>query len=153
MAAGEEDETARVRRPSSKKSVKKTARKTPEKTGEKTSKKTAKATAEKASAVRSGGRQSESGAKGVTRRVSAPRAMRYAAEQLQELLGRAPESVSAVKPTADGWQADVEVLELARVPETTSVMASYRVTLDEEGELVAYERTRRYTRGQIDRRT
>ncbi|MCX5215253.1 gas vesicle protein [Kitasatospora sp. NBC_00240] len=95
-------------------------------------------------------------AEGVTRRrphrVSAPHAMRYAARQLEELLGRTPESVSAVKPTEDGWQADVEVLELERVPETTSVMASYRVTLDRDGELVAYERVRRYTRGQIDRR-
>ncbi|MGW1893410.1 gas vesicle protein GvpO [Streptomyces sp. NPDC002004] len=87
-----------------------------------------------------------------TRRHNAAWAMRSAAEQLQELLGRAPESVSALKPTDDGWEADVEVLELARVPETTSVMATYRVTLDEEGDLVAYERTRRYTRGQIDRR-
>jgi hypothetical protein len=79
-------------------------------------------------------------------------AIRSAAEQLQELLGRAPESVSALKPTEDGWEAEVEVLELERVPETTSVMATYRVTLDKEGDLVAYERTRRYTRGQIDRR-
>ncbi|MFE4335743.1 gas vesicle protein [Streptomyces sp. NPDC056831] len=85
------------------------------------------------------------------RRVSAPQAMRYAAEQLQELLGRAPESVSALKPTDDGWQADVEVLELERVPATTSVMASYRVSLDKGGELVSYERTRRYTRGQNER--
>ncbi|BDH06456.1 MULTISPECIES: gas vesicle protein [Streptomyces] len=79
-------------------------------------------------------------------------AMRTAAEQLTELIGRAPESVSALKPTNDGWEADVEVLELERVPETTSVMATYRVTLDKEGDLVSYERTRRYTRGQIDRR-
>ncbi|WP_392675012.1 gas vesicle protein [Streptomyces sp. LN785] len=79
-------------------------------------------------------------------------AMRAAAEQLQELLGRPPESVSALKPTEDGWEADVEVLELERIPETTSVMATYRVTLDREGDLVAYERKRRYTRGQIDRR-
>lgn len=79
--------------------------------------------------------------------------MRYAAEQLAELLGRAPESVSALKPTEDGWRADVEVVELERIPETTSVMASYRVSLDQQGELVAYERIRRYTRGQIDRRT
>jgi hypothetical protein len=78
--------------------------------------------------------------------------MRSAAEQLFELLGRRPESVSAVKPVDDGWEADVEVLELERVPETTSVMATYHVTLDEEGDLVAYERTRRYARGQIDRR-
>ncbi|MEU9015613.1 gas vesicle protein [Streptomyces sp. NPDC048479] len=78
--------------------------------------------------------------------------MRSAAEQLKELLGRAPESVSALKPTDDGWEAHVEVLELERIPETTSVMASYRVKLDKEGDLVAYERTHRYTRGQIDRR-
>ncbi|MGK4585244.1 gas vesicle protein [Kitasatospora sp. HPMI-4] len=87
------------------------------------------------------------------RRVSAPQAMRYAAQQLTELLGRTPESVSALKPIEDGWQADVEVVELERVPETTSVIASYRVTLDKEGELMAYERIRRYTRGQIDRST
>ncbi|MFB6876770.1 gas vesicle protein [Streptomyces sp. NPDC056323] len=130
MAVGEEDETGRVRRPSSKKPVKKTAR--------------------KASTGRASSGTNET--KRAARRVSAPRAMRYAAEQLQELLGRAPESVSALKPTEDGWQADVEVLELERIPGTTSVMASYRVTLDEEGELLAYERTRRYTRAQIDPR-
>ncbi|MFE6757967.1 gas vesicle protein [Streptomyces sp. NPDC057684] len=85
-------------------------------------------------------------------KTNAAQAMRSAAEQLYELLGRRPESVSAVKPTEDGWVADVEVLELERIPETTSVMASYRVTLDKEGDLVGYERVRRYTRGQIDRR-
>ncbi|MEX2971623.1 gas vesicle protein [Streptomyces sp. C184] len=130
MATGEEDDTERVRRPSSKKTAKKTVRKS----------------------SRTGAESRESGTERAARRVSAPRAMRNASEQLEELLGRAPESVSAVQPTEDGWQADVEVLELERVPGTTSVMATYRVTLDEEGELVAYERTRRYTRGQIDRR-
>ncbi|GAA2446922.1 hypothetical protein GCM10010273_28990 [Streptomyces lavendulocolor] len=79
--------------------------------------------------------------------------MRSAAQQLEELLGRPPESISALRPTDDGWEAEVEVLELERVPETASVLASYRVTLDAEGELMAYERVRRYTRGQIDRRT
>ncbi|GFE18519.1 gas vesicle protein [Streptomyces glebosus] len=145
MATGEEDETERVRRPS----------------GKKTAKKTVKKTARSASSVGAGHRESESDSEEprtgreephTGRRVSAPRAMRYAADQLKELLGRAPESVSAVQPTEDGWQADVEVLELERVPGTTSVMATYRVMLDKEGELVAYERTRRYTRGQIDRR-
>ncbi|MEU5209143.1 gas vesicle protein [Streptomyces sp. NPDC020742] len=132
MAAGEEGGRASARRPAGRK------------TGDRTAKKTSSASAE--------GRTREQGTQRAARRVSAPRAMRYAAEQLQELLGRAPESVSAVRPTEDGWQADVEVLELERVPGTTSVMASYRVMLDEEGELVAYERTRRYTRGQIDPR-
>ncbi|MFD5188563.1 gas vesicle protein [Streptomyces sp. NPDC058357] len=125
MAEGEEDQTERVRRPSRRKA------------------------AGKSDADHADSRTSD--AKRAPRRVSAPQAMRYAAEQLQELLGRGPESVSALKPTEDGWQADVEVLELERVPGTTSVMASYRVLLDKGGELVSYERTRRYTRGQIDR--
>ncbi|MGW9117857.1 gas vesicle protein GvpO [Streptomyces sp. NPDC055663] len=125
MAVGEEGETESVRRPSGRK------------------------TAGKGSTARAENRTS--GARRASRRVSAPRAMRYAAEQLQELLGRAPESVSALKPTDDGWQADVEVLELERVPATTSVMASYRVSLDKGGDLVSYERTRRYTRGQNER--
>lgn len=132
MTAGEEDGTERARRSSSKTPAKKIAR--------------------KAGTERASSRTSEGETKHTSRRLSAPRAMRYAAEQLQELLGRAPESVSALKPTEEGWQANVEVLELERVPGTTSVMASYRVTLDKEGELVAYERTRRYTRGQIDPR-
>ncbi|MFD8025032.1 gas vesicle protein GvpO [Streptomyces lavendulae] len=80
-------------------------------------------------------------------------AMRAAAEQLAELLGRFPDSVSSLKPTEDGWVAQVEVVELERIPDTTSVMASYRVALDEEGELISYERTRRYSRGMIDRLT
>ncbi|KJK47920.1 gas vesicle protein [Streptomyces sp. NRRL F-4428] len=80
-------------------------------------------------------------------------AMRLAAQQLSELLGRPPESVSALKPTEGGWEAQVEVVELERIPDTTSVLASYKVTIDEEGELVSYERTRRYSRGMIDRPT
>ncbi|MFG2433443.1 gas vesicle protein [Streptomyces sp. NPDC048508] len=82
----------------------------------------------------------------------AAQVMHAAAEQLGSLIGTPPESVSAIKPTDDGWEADVEVLELDRIPETTSVMATYRVTLNAEGDLMAYERTHRYTRGQIDRR-
>lgn len=77
--------------------------------------------------------------------------MRAAAEQLAQLLGRPPESVSSLKPTEDGWEAQVEVLELERVPDTTSILASYRVAIDKTGELVSYERTRRYSRGMIDR--
>ena len=83
----------------------------------------------------------------------APAAMRSAAGQLAQLLGRPPDSVSSLKPTEDGWEAQVEVVELERIPDTTSVMASYKVALDPQGQLVSYERTRRYSRGMIDRPT
>ncbi|MER5734906.1 MULTISPECIES: gas vesicle protein [unclassified Streptomyces] len=80
-------------------------------------------------------------------------AMRSAVEQLSSLLGRVPESVSSLRPTEDGWEAQVEVLELERIPDTTSILGSYKVTLDEQGDLISYERTRRYSRGAIDRPT
>ncbi|MFE9467520.1 gas vesicle protein [Streptomyces virginiae] len=79
-------------------------------------------------------------------------AIRLASEQLSELLRCEPGSVSKVKATEDGWTAEVEIVELEKIPDTMSVMASYRVALDTDGRLVEYERTRRYARGQIDRR-
>ncbi|WP_309145657.1 gas vesicle protein GvpO [Streptomyces malaysiensis] len=85
------------------------------------------------------------------RRVPAVQAMRGAARQLGELLGAAPERVSALQPTPDGWLADVEMVELERVPETMTILATYRVTLDSQGQLLGYERQRRYARGQLDR--
>ncbi|MCQ4043726.1 gas vesicle protein [Streptantibioticus rubrisoli] len=78
-------------------------------------------------------------------------AMRAAASQLSELLQCQAIQVSAIKATEEGWSANVEVVEIERIPDTTSVMASYRVALDSDGELVSYERTHRYARGQLDR--
>lgn len=79
-------------------------------------------------------------------------AMRKAAAQLAELLGAQPDSVSAVQARGEGWTANVEVVELERVPDSTSVMATYRVEMDARGDLTGCERTHRYARGQIDRR-
>lgn len=70
--------------------------------------------------------------------------------QLTELLGRSPESVSSLKPTEEGWTARIEVVEIERIPETTSVLASYEVALRPDGQLLGYERGKRYTRAQVD---
>lgn len=85
------------------------------------------------------------------KKVTAPAAMRKARQQLAELLDRAPESVSALRRADSGWEAHVEVVEVERIPDSTSVLASYRVLLDADGELTEYERVRRYARGQLDR--
>ena len=42
------------------------------------------------------------------------------------------------------------MLELARIPNTTDVMASYDVQLDEQGTLRGYRRTRRFLRGAVE---
>lgn len=76
--------------------------------------------------------------------------LRSAREQLAELTGLTPESVSSFERTEDGWELSVEVLELSRVPDTMSLLATYSVTLDPHGELTGYKRVRRYERGRAD---
>ncbi|MEV3988118.1 gas vesicle protein [Streptomyces sp. NPDC049837] len=77
--------------------------------------------------------------------------LRGACAQLAELTGMEAESVSSFERTEDGWSLTVEVLELARVPDTMSLLASYDVELDAHGELSGYRRVRRYERGRADR--
>lgn len=77
--------------------------------------------------------------------------LRSAREQLAELTGLYPESMPRLEQTDEGWVLDVEVVELARVPETMSLMALYEVTLDPDGQLTGYRRIRRYERGRSDR--
>ncbi|MFJ4520939.1 gas vesicle protein [Streptomyces sp. NPDC088810] len=86
------------------------------------------------------------------RRPTPIEVLRQARSQLAELTGLAPESVSSFEETEDGWSLEVEVLELVRVPDTMSLMASYQVELDPEGQLTGYRRVRRYERGRADAR-
>jgi Gas vesicle synthesis protein GvpO len=51
----------------------------------------------------------------------------------------------------DGWSLCVEVVELRRVPDTTSLLATYELHLDTDGGLAGWARTRRYERGRADR--
>jgi hypothetical protein len=78
------------------------------------------------------------------------RAARLAAQHVLVLTGRCPENVISVARDDDGWQVGVEVLELRRIPDTTDILAVYEVTLDDNGDLVRYERGQRYHRGQVE---
>lgn len=83
--------------------------------------------------------------------LTAKDAVRRVREDLPELLGRKVESVLGVERNDDElWQVSVQVVELARIPNSTDVLGCYQVTLDENGELAGYQRQRRYTRGQAD---
>lgn len=73
--------------------------------------------------------------------------LRHACTQLSELTGMVAEGVSSFEQTEDGWSLLVEVLELARIPDTMSLLASYQVDLDPQGQLTGYRRVRRYERG------
>ena len=75
---------------------------------------------------------------------------RAALEQLAELTGQKVEGLSGIHRHDDGWVVTAEVLELRRIPETTDVLATYEVTLDDDGSLTGYRRARRYTRAQTE---
>jgi len=84
-------------------------------------------------------------------RVSGRDAVARVRRELPELLGRPIETVLGFeRDEGDGWRVTVQVIELSRIPHTTDVLGAYAVTLDADGELVGYRRTRRYHRNQAD---
>ncbi|MDI1454966.1 gas vesicle protein GvpO [Streptomyces sp. NPDC003388] len=82
-----------------------------------------------------------------TTRVGPERAARTACDWLQSFIVHRIESVCAVRRTEQGWCVAVDVLEVARIPDTTSLLATYEVELDESGRPAEYRRVCRYHRG------
>jgi Gas vesicle synthesis protein GvpO len=70
-----------------------------------------------------------------------------AREAVQDLTSYRPEGVSGMQWDGESWLVTVDVCELRRIPNTTDMMATYVVQMDESGGLLGYKRTRRYSRG------
>ena len=85
-------------------------------------------------------------------KFSGARAIQYARQYLEEVIGQIPESVSGLTRSDGGWKVTLDVVELERVPRSTDVLASYEVELDEDGELIGYHRIGRFYRNQVDER-
>ena len=83
-------------------------------------------------------------------RLSAAELSEAAMTTVQELTGYQPEAVSALEWDGEFWDVTVDALELARVPNTTDVIGSYVVRLDEHGTLRGLQRTHRFIRGQTN---
>jgi hypothetical protein len=76
-----------------------------------------------------------------------------AVERFAALTAKRVDGVTGVRREDDDrWSLLVDVVELERVPSTTTVIATYRVDVDSDSELVGYERLRRYVRGAVDPR-
>jgi hypothetical protein len=74
-----------------------------------------------------------------------------AREQVADVTGQSVESVSGFhRDDDDGWTVTVEVLELERVPNTMDLLATYAVSVSEDGDVVGMERRRRYHRAAVD---
>ena len=93
-----------------------------------------------------GGRAAQAGE---TRRLA--EISESAVTEFAKLSGYQPDRVSGARPDeAAGWSLLVDVVELERVPETTSVLATYRVDTDKSGHVRSFERLRRFTRAATD---
>jgi hypothetical protein len=85
--------------------------------------------------------------------LEAEKTARLAAGYVAEMTGKEPEGIVSLEPRDDGgWLVEVEVVETRRVPDSTDILAIYEAELDDEGELVAYRRTKRYSRCQVRER-
>jgi Gas vesicle synthesis protein GvpO len=66
---------------------------------------------------------------------------------LAEITGLQAERVTSLEPRDDGtWKVTVDVLELSRIPNTDDVLGTYEAVVDPSGELLGYQRVRRYAR-------
>jgi hypothetical protein len=80
-------------------------------------------------------------------RLSAAELSQAALKTVQQLTGYRAEAVTALEWEGELWRITVDALELARIPNTTDVLGSYVVQLDESGTLRGYKRVRRFQRG------
>jgi hypothetical protein len=71
-----------------------------------------------------------------------------ARQQLAEITGFKPVAVVGSYKDAEGWHVSVDMLEMARLPESTDVLGTYLVLLDEEGTMVQFEKKRTRLRGE-----
>jgi hypothetical protein len=69
--------------------------------------------------------------------------------QMSEFVGCPAEGITGIQKLDGGWIVTVELLEMARVPETTDVLGSYDVHVDPEGRIIDFQRGPRYLRAEV----
>ena len=81
--------------------------------------------------------------------MNGPEIAEQAKKQVAELTGLEPGTVSALRKDEEGWHVNVDMVEMKYVPDTGDVLAIYEALMDDKGNLISYQRTRRYHRGQV----
>ena len=71
-----------------------------------------------------------------------------AKRQLAEVTGFKPVAAVGSYRDAKGWHVSVDMLEMARLPDSTDLLGTYVVELDEEGSMLKFEKKRSRLRGE-----
>lgn len=70
-----------------------------------------------------------------------------ATSQLEEVTGLNAETVSAAFRDEQGWHIGLDMLEMSRIPTATDVLGDYEVLLDDDGNMLRFERKKTRLRG------
>jgi hypothetical protein len=72
--------------------------------------------------------------------LTATQAIKQAKKQLSELIDRKTSCALGVSKDEEGWHVSLEMLERKAIPEHMDLLAQYDVLLDEDGNIVKFER-------------
>lgn len=67
-------------------------------------------------------------------------AIKNARAQLNELTGLVIESTVSAEPEEDGWRVLLEAVEKKSIPESMDILGIYETRLDEEGNMIEFNR-------------
>ena len=61
---------------------------------------------------------------------------------MADVTGLVPVQVTGVAPHDDGWRLHIEMLEFAKIPSSSDVIAEFEVFVDVDGTLLSFQRLR-----------
>lgn len=71
-----------------------------------------------------------------------------AKSQLVQITGLKPIAVTRVFKDECGWHINLDMLEMSRIPTATDILGDYEVLLNENGEMLNFERKETRLRGE-----
>jgi len=71
-----------------------------------------------------------------------------AKSQLAEVTGLKPVTVTGTFKDEQGWHIELDMLEMPRIPPATDLLGDYDVLVDEDGNMMKFERKRTRLRGE-----
>ena len=81
--------------------------------------------------------------------LTAREAVALVRDYITEMTEGEPVRMTSATPTDEGgWIIEIETVEDRRIPSSADILALYEMELDSSGEMLGYQRTRRYMRGQ-----
>ena len=71
-----------------------------------------------------------------------------AKSQLAEVTGLKPLTITGAFKDEQGWHITLDMLEMSRIPPATDVLGDYEVLLDDDGNMLRFERKQTRLRGE-----